>query len=279
MKKLIMLLMVALLGVVSSNAIVHTVARGENLQNIAAAYGVTTEAIIEANPDCIRLFYVGLKLQIPENRPAQAPQSVQPAQQYQPAQQEQQYQPAQQSQAAQSSYSNQNTTVAPVAQELRRDDPAYRIDSDGNPVYHSFYCVAQYQIGDFDFAKESGFYGLGMVVSSFSHWGRFHLGFNINLSINAGLVDDWGMDVDFGPSMRVDISKHVFVNMPIDAVCVATFPDGGDTQTDWGAKIAPSLNVFATDRFGLFVGPQVMFSFSGDSDATFGLVAGLSYAF
>lgn len=151
-----------------------------------------------------------------------------------------------------------------------------RQDSNGNTVYHSFFAVAQYQMGDFDFAKYSSSYGVGMMASSISHWGAFHVGANVNFGINAGIVDDWGCIFDFGPSVRVDISKACFVNMPIDAVCVATFPKGEDTQTTWGAKISPAIHLFATERFGVFVGPQFTIA---DGGSSVGMVAGISYSF
>lgn len=155
-----------------------------------------------------------------------------------------------------------------------------RTDSDGNTVYHPFFAVAQYQMGDFEYAQESGSYGLGLVASSISHWGRFHIGANVNFSINAGFVDDWGCIIDFGPSARIDISKRFFVNMPVNAVCNVTFPEGStDTETSWGARISPSIHAFISDRFGLFVGPQVSFGFSDGSTVSLGMQAGLSYAF
>jgi len=152
-----------------------------------------------------------------------------------------------------------------------------RTDSEGNTVHHPILAVAQYQIIDFEFAKESGEYGLGIVYSSISHWGAFHVGANLNFSINAGLVDPSGCIVDFGPSARIDINKQFFVNIPVNATCYVSFPEGStDTETAWGAKISPAIHGFITDRLGLYVGPQVTF----DSNATsFGMVAGLSYSF
>lgn len=155
-----------------------------------------------------------------------------------------------------------------------------RTDSDGNTVYHPFFAVAQYQMGDFEYAEGSGSYGLGLVASSISHWGRFHVGANVNFSINAGFVDDWGCIIDFGPSARVDINNRFFVNVPVNAVCNVTFPEGStDTETAWGARIAPSIHAFFSDRFGLFAGPQLSLGFSDGSDISFGFQAGLSYAF
>jgi len=156
----------------------------------------------------------------------------------------------------------------------------HRTDSDGNTVYHPFFAVAQYQMGDFEFAKESGSYGLGLVCSSISHWGRFHVGANVNFSVNAGFVDDCSCIVDFGPSARVDINKHFFINVPVNALCIIAFPEGStDTETSWGARVAPSIHAFLSDRFGVFAGPQISFGFSDASSCAFGMQAGVSYSF
>lgn len=152
-----------------------------------------------------------------------------------------------------------------------------RVDSHGNQVHHPFFAVAQYQIRDFAVAKESGAYGLGLVFSSLSHWGIFHVGADVNFSINAGLIDPWGCIIDFGPSARIDINKNFFVNIPVNAVCNVAFPEGStDTETEWGAKISPAIHGFFTDRFGLFAGPQVYIASGGTH---FGMEAGVSYTF
>ncbi len=151
-----------------------------------------------------------------------------------------------------------------------------RQNADGNTVHHPFFAVAQYQMGDFDEAKYTSSYGVGLMATSISHWGAIHVGANANFGINAGIVDDWGCIVDFGPSVRIDISKSCFINMPVDATCVVTFPKGEGTQTNWGAKLAPAIHLFASDHFGIFAGPQFTFAEGGTS---VGMVAGLSFFF
>lgn len=58
----------------------HTVQRGETLESIARVYNISTSQLIEANPSASELFYVGLKLNIPEGTSTQTPIPVQPAQ-------------------------------------------------------------------------------------------------------------------------------------------------------------------------------------------------------
>lgn len=156
-----------------------------------------------------------------------------------------------------------------------------RIDSDGNTVYHHFIVPLQYQMQTFDFPKESSLYGTGLVLTSISHWGKFHVGANVNLSINAGIVDDSGMIVDFGPSARYDlVDKRLFINMPVNVTCGCYWPEGTtDTQTSWGMRITPSLYAFITDHIGIFAGPQVIFDFSSGSKASFGMQAGVAISF
>ena len=49
----------------------HVVQRGETAESIATLYSITTEQLFKANPGAEDLFYVGLKLNIPEKKVAQ----------------------------------------------------------------------------------------------------------------------------------------------------------------------------------------------------------------
>ncbi len=151
-----------------------------------------------------------------------------------------------------------------------------RTDSDGNEVYHHFLVSAQYTMGDFDMAKLTSWYGLGMYVTSFSHWGGFHIGADFDININNGFVDKSGIMTSFGPSFRVDLGKNFFLNVPVNAVCSASYPEGEDTKYIWAGKVAPSFHGFFNDRVGIFAGPNVTFNKNGSS---FGMQAGLSICF
>ncbi len=50
----------------SQNTTIHIVTKGETLKTIAKIYGVSQEAIIEANPTAKTYVYVGMKLTIPK---------------------------------------------------------------------------------------------------------------------------------------------------------------------------------------------------------------------
>lgn len=62
----IMMLMISIMTCMAQTMKSHTVQRGETLESIAKKYGVTVEAIKEANPNMGGYFYVGMGLKIPE---------------------------------------------------------------------------------------------------------------------------------------------------------------------------------------------------------------------
>lgn len=66
MKKLLFI-MLAFAWSFMISAQTHVVAKGESLQSIADKYNISIEKLIEANPGSDKLFYIGLKLNIPEN--------------------------------------------------------------------------------------------------------------------------------------------------------------------------------------------------------------------
>ncbi len=81
MKRIFLTLAILVVSACAMSAAVHVVRRGETLRSIAGTYNITTQQLIEANPGADSLFYVGLKLNIPEPAaaPATAPGAEQPA--------------------------------------------------------------------------------------------------------------------------------------------------------------------------------------------------------
>lgn len=55
---------------VAAQTVTHVVERGETIETIAAKYGITTEALLKANPEAADFFFVGMKLQIPASEAA-----------------------------------------------------------------------------------------------------------------------------------------------------------------------------------------------------------------
>ena len=64
----IMMLMISIMTCMAQTMKSHTVQRGETLESIAKKYGVTVEAIKEANPNMGEFFYIGMGLKIPEKK-------------------------------------------------------------------------------------------------------------------------------------------------------------------------------------------------------------------
>lgn len=277
MRKILAVGALVIAGCIAMVARTHTVARGESLELIASQYNITVAQLVEANPGVNNLFYVGMKLNIPEVPLAIPPSSsIEPATPAAPASNT----PADQDYALPrpNRHGNHTPTNTNQATNSGNGDVApkgSRTDSNGETVYHCMAAKAIYMMGDFDVAKESSWYGVGVESSSISHWGFFHVGANVDFILNAGIVDDWSCSGMFGPSVRFDLAQNVFINMPINAVFTCDFSES-DTKTYWAARMAPALNVYFSNRFGIFAGPQVSFDFEG-SDATFGMYAGLTF--
>lgn len=67
MKNLVCLIASMAIGMGTATANVeHTVARGESIESIANKYHITPQALIKANPGLDSLFYIGMKINIPE---------------------------------------------------------------------------------------------------------------------------------------------------------------------------------------------------------------------
>lgn len=66
MKKIFLSFIALILSVsVFAQAVVHTVQRGETLESIAQKYGVSTQDLLNANPDAKEYLYTGMKITIP----------------------------------------------------------------------------------------------------------------------------------------------------------------------------------------------------------------------
>lgn len=248
----------------SAQTISHIVERGETLESVADRFGVSKEAIIELNPDVDKMMYSGMKLYIPQS---QANPTVRQTENEQNTVADKQPVVAEQRESEQVRFEGKNK----IAESAQYSEKRF-------PIFLS----AQFQTSSFEHFKEAGWYGIGMIFSSISQWGRFHVGANIDLMFDWGLVDseDVGCNIAFGPSARYDIVDKLFVNCPVDVVCLCYFPSGTtDTKTEWGMKIAPSLHYFFTEKIGAFVGPQMCVAFESNSRATFGMQFGLSYIF
>lgn len=70
MKKLLTIAVMLLsFTALMAQQITHTIQRGETIESIAQKYNVSVDALKKANPDISELFFVGLKLNIPNAQP------------------------------------------------------------------------------------------------------------------------------------------------------------------------------------------------------------------
>lgn len=161
-------------------------------------------------------------------------------------------------------------------------DCNYRIAANGDIIKHHLFYGAQYDLMSFKSSKSS-LYGVFLSIPSISHWGAFHLGAELTMLINAGIINDWGIGFDFGPSFRIDIADNVFINCPVNARMSKTFneydvedydsyDDYKDSETTWGAVIKPSLYFFPIKKCGFYIGPQLTIY----KECDFGLQAGIA---
>lgn len=158
-----------------------------------------------------------------------------------------------------------------VSQSQSTSVDAPKQESEQETVFYTL----QYQANDLDWLKESGSYGFGAMFTSFANWGRFHVGCNFQMGFNFGLVDsDYSAFVlDFGPSLRFDISDNVFINMPVDATYTKV------TRGAWGMRISPSLHYRFSRAIGIYLGPQFNRGFNDGGESNIGAQVGLTIVF
>lgn len=268
----------------------HLVERGQSLQSIAETYNITEQELIDANPGVEDFFYTGMMLTIPEKSGSTSTRQNSVSNQV-PTNTPSTPRRTQRTYAEPTTTSQEDNEEVETQKPKREFRPvtdnthttytensnsSYNSDEVSHPIHFSLI----YQLLSFEDTKYSSVYGVGLTANSIGHWGIFHIGANLNFCINAGVIDDWGCLIDFGPMARIDIAKHYFVTIPVNASCSVTFPEKStDTKTTWGAKIAPSINCFFSDKFGIFLGPQMSIPFAEGAKVGFGLQAGLSFSF
>lgn len=132
-----------------------------------------------------------------------------------------------------------------------------------------------YQSADFSSFKESSYYGIGGSFTSLTHRGCLHVGFNYGFLYNGGFVDsgEATLQLEIGPSVRIDLGKRVFLNIPV----AATWAYNNHGQ--WFMKASPSINFMLSRKTNFFIGPLVSVPFESDYDTTFGLHAGIGFDF
>lgn len=229
----------------------HVVQRGETIESIAEKYGITTAALLEANPNAADFFFVGMKLQIP---------------------------------AAEAATATQTTTTSTVnAQQSTPPTFSSSENTNGTSFKNNRDCFVTvglaYYAGSFKDAKTSGHYGVALDVFNICE-SLFGASLTIS-SFNYGLVDKKDATNDmilFGPNISYEIAKNVILALPIQCMCAVSFPSGTTkTHTDWGWVGSPRVYF----RFGKCYPNAGLFvngGFKGEKIEC-GFMAGLSFSF
>lgn len=207
LRQILAIFAVALLGTLAAAAQTrqtHTVQRGESLESIAAKYGVSTQAIRDANPQMTAIF-VGYKIIIPEAAPARATDT--PARTFAPR-------PAQQ-------------TEAPAHSEEYPDKKEFS-PHDFNNVYITY-------SGEFS-AYDKGAYGIGFL--SFNDKG---FGLELNINANYGIMKKYGRGLIYkmGPAYGYAFNKYVMLYAPLRAHL--TYLEYGTDQFDGKGNVKTKL--------------------------------------
>lgn len=245
MKKLITMMVFLLLGI-AVFAQTHTVERGENLQSIAEKYNVTVSQLVEANPGADKLFYVGLKLNIPEP-------------------------------SVTNTTGVQNNTV--VAQSLPAETSVKgyvdQID-DGLTANDYGHVYINYSADPQKFDK--GFYGIG-----FSSYNDHGFGANLSAHGNWGIVDKGQLMFKFGPAYGFPINQYLMVNVALRGF-IYTYdePNGRnetstDQKVDGGITLTPGVT-FKFEKFFIDAGFEFGWA-NGDSNLYKCIELGIGYKF
>ncbi len=204
------------------NALTHTVTKGENLKAIAEKYNVTIAQLLEANPGVESLFFVGMKLTVPENAVVTAPveQTQRPEAQPRP------------------------DTVAETESENRTFS---RLTS--NDFGHV--CINYASDPE---AFDKGFYGIG-----FSEYSDSGFGATFSAHGNWGIVDKGQLMFKFGPVYGYPVNQYLMVNAALRGF-IYTYDKKNErnaTSTDQkvngGITITPGVTL-KLDRFFIDAG-------------------------
>ena len=215
MKKLFCVL-VLLCASRAVQAVTHTVGRGETLASIAERYHVTVAQLVAANPGADRLFYVGLKLEIPEVEQAAEPMERPVT-----------------AQSYVSADSNLNTQDMP---NERKTEQSSDITAEN---FSNIFLSYSAQFDHFDM----GAYGIGWVVYGKGGWGM-----TLACDMNYGIVDPGSLLVRVGVACGAPVHPNIMLNCSL-AGCLSGYKSYKDSEfkTGYGVVATPGIS-FRADR-------------------------------
>lgn len=236
-RRMAVCMLFVVLGMTTAMAgVTHVVNRGETLQSIAQKYGVTTERIIQANPQAAQFIYVGMELNIPEgNAPQQAPMQVTP----------------------QTRIVGSDNTIGSVQNTQASSNYA----NGDNLIQYGVGYVANFS----DDGK--GFYGLFFEGLSESGWGAF-----FSAGASYGITKPGQLQFRLGPAYGSQISNSIWWSVPLTFNVSTTenidkmrYYKGKDQPTKsmktvFGFALTPKI-VLKVDRAHLNLGLDVNYNF------------------
>lgn len=245
MKKFIIMIMSLLMGIVVF-AQTHTVERGENLQSIAAKYNVTVAQLVDANPGADKLFYVGLKLNIPEITETNTTEQQN------------------------NTIWTQSLTTEVLAEEYEDQKNEGLTANDFSHVYINYTADPKF----FD----KGFYGIGFCAYNDKGFGA-----SFSAHGNWGIVDKGQLMFKFGPVYGFAINQYLMVNAALRGFIYTYDKANGinktstDQKVDGGITLTPGVTV-KLDRF--FIDAGFDFGWAhGDSKLYKTIQLGIGYKF
>ena len=231
----------------------HTVTRGETIESVAQKYGVTVDALKEANPSMGSMFYVGMKLIIPEVKSGPTLIQTEPKQET-------------------STVVPQTpmTIEKPAEQQPLPQQPAKSEEtSEKDQIWHIDY-YNSLKSGD------KGCYGFGA-----DNLGNDNgLGFSMRMYTNLFLVDSelFQLVTAFGANYHAklgDIGYFVFpALLNVWAYNEISFDDKGkkDTKTKIGSGLLVSPYFAIGKKGGIAIGPTFSLSFVNGETAWGGYI-------
>ena len=255
----------------------HTVTRGETLESIAQKYGVTTEAIQQANPNMGSMFFVGMKLNIPE--PQMRPAIEQNSPELLKATDKKEKKSKAKKDKVEEKEEAKEMVQTPLTTEpsaIQQQKPQHAKTEDAS---------AKDQIWHIDYfnslkSGDKGVYGFGADNLGNSEG----IGFSMRMYTNAFLVDSeyFQLVSAFGANYHAKINDIGYFVFPALVSAFGynevKFDEKGkkDTKTKLGFGLLVSPYISIGQKIGLAFGPTFSYSFVTE-DSSWGAFVGISF--
>lgn len=270
MKKLLLTFGFLLIASLGSFAKEHVIERGETLESIAAHYGVSTQALLNANPELKDMFFTGIVIQIPEgqtNSVVQTPQIVDPGR-------IPEANPEAISEAEPQISEDGKLDLTKQTQTSLASEPQVSSSKEDDEL--DFSCFTLSYMANFK-AFGNGFYGVDWLMMK-KYWG-FMLSLKMNFGLTPKGIDGKKLPGDinflFGGVVGLPLNKYIMPNLKVRGFITANSTDIGMSTTTTshhtykhpitkitvggGMYFTPSVNV-KIERFVIGMGYNLGFN-------------------